>query len=137
MAASGNTSVGNGGVVNAVGAELTIIGGVFENNSALSGGAVSAIQESTISVRDSEFINNESTSENKDYNTSILISQNTYELVKDYFKVKLVGDVKLRGISKPITAYELIEENEPVITDKNFNETDDLELLEELEVVDF
>ena len=74
---------------------------------------------------------------NKDYNTSILISQNTYELVKDYFKVKLVGDVKLRGISKPITAYELIEENEPVITDTNFNETDDLELLEELEVVDF
>lgn len=73
---------------------------------------------------------------NKDYNTSILISQNTYELVKDYFKVKLVGDVKLRGISKPITAYELIAENEPIIPDTHFNETKDLELLEELEVVE-
>ena len=73
---------------------------------------------------------------NKDYNTSILISQNTYELVKDYFKVKLVGDVKLRGISKPITAYELIAEKEPIIPDTHFNETKDLELLEELEVVE-
>lgn len=73
---------------------------------------------------------------NKDYNTSILISQNTYELVKDYFKVKLVGDVKLRGISKPITAYELIAEKEPIIPDTHFNETKELELLEELEVVE-
>ena len=73
---------------------------------------------------------------NKDYNTSILISQNTYELVKDYFKVKLVGDVKLRGISKPITAYELIAEKEPIILDTHFNETKELELLEELEVVE-
>lgn len=71
---------------------------------------------------------------NKEYNTSILISQSTYELVKDFFEVRLVGDVKLRGISKPITAYELISEK--VENDSKYEPEKNLEVLEELEIVD-
>jgi adenylate cyclase len=45
---------------------------------------------------------------NKTYGTNIIISENTYKLVKDTFKTKELGVVKVKGKEKPIRIYELI-----------------------------
>ena len=77
---------------------------------------------------------------NKEYDTSILISDQTYEIVKDYFETRLVDKVQLRGISRPVTVYELIKEklpqNQSGDSAEAFEEFDKIQLLEELEVVD-
>ena len=77
---------------------------------------------------------------NKEYDTSILISDQTYEIVKDYFETRLVDKVQLRGISRPVTVYELIKEklpqNQSDDSAEAFDEFDKIQLLEELEVVE-
>lgn len=45
---------------------------------------------------------------NKDYNTKIIISEFTYELVKDRFICRPIDNVQVKGKSKPILIYELI-----------------------------
>lgn len=50
---------------------------------------------------------------NKNYNTSILISEATKEMIGNEFTVKLVDEVSLRGVKKPIRLYELLEDNNP------------------------
>lgn len=47
---------------------------------------------------------------NKKYETSILISENTYDIVKDDFIVKYIDTVQLRGLKKEIKIFELIDE---------------------------
>jgi adenylate cyclase len=73
---------------------------------------------------------------NKDYNTSVLIGEQTYELVKDYFVTRMVDTVKLRGISKPVVVYELLGEKTLDKDVSGLNKADDVsfEILEELEV---
>lgn len=44
---------------------------------------------------------------NKEFGTGILISGTTYEIVKDYFDCRNMGEISLRGVSKPVLAYEL------------------------------
>lgn len=76
---------------------------------------------------------------NKEYDTSILISDQTYELVKDYFETRRVDTVTLRGISRPVTVYELIKEKLPQNQEDSvevFDDFDNIEVLEELEVID-
>lgn len=49
---------------------------------------------------------------NKYYGTYIIISENTYEKVKDIFLVRIIDYVKVKGKSKPVMIFELIEEME-------------------------
>lgn len=46
-------------------------------------------------------------SANKDYKTNILISEDTYELVKDSFKCIKLGETKVKGRDKPVTVYTI------------------------------
>jgi class 3 adenylate cyclase/CHASE2 domain-containing sensor protein len=48
---------------------------------------------------------------NKEKGTNIIISQSTYDLVKDKFKTKPLGEVKVKGKSKAVKVYELIAES--------------------------
>lgn len=76
---------------------------------------------------------------NKEYNTSILISDQTYELVKDFFETRQVDTVTLRGISRPVTVYELLKEKLPQNQENSaevFDDFENIEVLEELEVID-
>lgn len=50
---------------------------------------------------------------NKNYSTSILISEATKEMIGNEFEVKLIDEVLLRGVKKPIKLYEIIEDNNP------------------------
>jgi len=45
---------------------------------------------------------------NKTYKTNIIISENTYKLVKDKFEVKKLDSVTVKGKKKAITIYELL-----------------------------
>lgn len=45
---------------------------------------------------------------NKEYGTSIMISESTYELVKDKFLVRYLDVVRVKGKTKPTAVYELI-----------------------------
>lgn len=47
---------------------------------------------------------------NKEYGTSIMISESTYELVKDKFLVRYLDVVRVKGKTKPTAVYELISE---------------------------
>jgi adenylate cyclase len=46
----------------------------------------------------------------KDYNTSIIISEFTYEHVKDHFLTKELGDVTVKGKSRPVRIYAVLPE---------------------------
>ena len=45
---------------------------------------------------------------NKRFNTEILISSETYEKVKDTVEVKEIGPVSVRGLTEPITVYNVL-----------------------------
>lgn len=45
---------------------------------------------------------------NKYYNTSIIVSENTYELVKDKFEFRTLDRITVKGKSHPVTIYELL-----------------------------
>jgi adenylate cyclase len=45
---------------------------------------------------------------NKTYGTNIIISENTYKLVKDKYKTRKIDVVKVKGKTKPIAIYELL-----------------------------
>ena len=47
---------------------------------------------------------------NKTYGSNIIISENTYKIVKDKFKTKKLGTVKVKGKQKPIVIYELLSQ---------------------------
>ncbi len=55
---------------------------------------------------------------NKEYGTSIMISESTYELIKDKFLVRYLDLVRVKGKTKPTAVYELIS----VIDDKKARE---------------
>ena len=44
----------------------------------------------------------------REYNTRIIISESTKELVKDKIETTLLGEVKVRGKEKPVTIYEVV-----------------------------
>lgn len=46
---------------------------------------------------------------NKQYGTKILISEYTYALVKDYFVVRELDNIRVKGKNKPVLIYELID----------------------------
>lgn len=52
---------------------------------------------------------------NKDYNTSVLISESTYMLVKEFFICRKVAQAHLKGVSEPVTVYELKDVNQSTI----------------------
>jgi len=45
---------------------------------------------------------------NKIYGTNIIISENTYKIIKDKFKTRKLDTVKVKGKKKPIVIYELL-----------------------------
>jgi adenylate cyclase len=47
----------------------------------------------------------------KEYQANIIISESTYELVKDQFVTKELGDVTVKGKSKPVKIYTVLPHN--------------------------
>jgi adenylate cyclase len=47
----------------------------------------------------------------KDYKTNIIISEFTYEQVKDHFLIKELGDVTVKGKTKPVKIYAVLPDN--------------------------
>jgi adenylate cyclase len=47
---------------------------------------------------------------NKQYGTHIMISEATYQLVKDLFECRLLDEVIVKGKTKPVRVYELLSE---------------------------
>jgi adenylate cyclase len=47
---------------------------------------------------------------NKTYGTNIIISENTYKLVKEKFETRKLDAVKVKGKKKPILIYELLSQ---------------------------
>ncbi|MDA8409291.1 MAG: adenylate/guanylate cyclase domain-containing protein [Treponema sp.] len=46
---------------------------------------------------------------NKEYGTRIIISENTYALVKDAFIVRELDNIRVKGKSRPVLMYELVD----------------------------
>ncbi|MFA6507889.1 MAG: adenylate/guanylate cyclase domain-containing protein [Treponemataceae bacterium] len=46
---------------------------------------------------------------NKQYGTNIIISEFTYGLVKDYFLVRELDNIRVKGKNKPVLIYELVD----------------------------
>ena len=46
---------------------------------------------------------------NKQYATNVIISENTYGLVKDKFVVRELDNIRVKGKNKPVLIYELID----------------------------
>lgn len=46
---------------------------------------------------------------NKQYGTTIIISEYTYELVKDNFVVRELDNIRVKGKSRPVVIYELLD----------------------------
>ncbi len=46
---------------------------------------------------------------NKEYGTGIIISENTYALVKDKFIVRELDNIRVKGKNKPVLIYELVD----------------------------
>lgn len=46
---------------------------------------------------------------NKEYGTNIIISENTYALVQDRFIVRELDNIRVKGKSKPVLMYELVD----------------------------
>jgi adenylate cyclase len=46
---------------------------------------------------------------NKEYGTNIIISEFTYGLVKDFFLVRELDNIRVKGKNKPVLIYELVE----------------------------
>ncbi|MFA3782963.1 CHASE2 domain-containing protein [Melioribacteraceae bacterium 4301-Me] len=57
-------------------------------------------------------------SANKEYGTSIMISENTYELVKDKIAVRELDLVKVKGRKSPTKIYEIIGELDNPLSDE-------------------
>jgi adenylate cyclase len=49
---------------------------------------------------------------NKQYNTHIIISESTYEIVKDKFNCKPLGQVSVKGKEKPVNIFEVLKTEE-------------------------
>jgi adenylate cyclase len=46
---------------------------------------------------------------NKEYGTNIIISENTFSLVKDKFIVRELDNIRVKGKSKPVLMFELVD----------------------------
>ena len=46
---------------------------------------------------------------NKEFGTNIIISEYTYEKVKDFFSVREIGSITVKGKTKAVKIYELID----------------------------
>ena len=51
---------------------------------------------------------------NKEYGTNIIISENTYALVKDKFIVRELDNIRVKGKNKPVVIYELVDCTESI-----------------------
>ncbi len=77
---------------------------------------------------------------NKSYGTSILVSEYTYNEIKDYFECRYVDEAALKGVHHKIKLYELVSERPFAIPNyinyiqDNFADADSIE--EEIEAVD-
>jgi len=47
---------------------------------------------------------------NKQYGTNIIISENTYDLVKEKFLCRELDNIRVKGKNKPVVIYELVDE---------------------------
>ncbi len=48
---------------------------------------------------------------NKMYGTNIIITENTYKIVKDKFETRKLDVVRVKGKKKPVLIYELLAQN--------------------------
>ncbi len=55
---------------------------------------------------------------NKVYNTNIIISEYTYERIKDHFICRLLDKIRVKGKSIPVSIYELLDVKEDFDIDK-------------------
>jgi adenylate cyclase len=56
---------------------------------------------------------------NKEYGTNIIISEFTYGLIKDYFLVRELDNIRVKGKNKPVLIYELVDCNEDIAPTKD------------------
>ena len=45
---------------------------------------------------------------------TVMVSDNTYKLVRDFFQFKCLGEIPIKGKDKPVNAYELVEPTQVV-----------------------
>ena len=50
---------------------------------------------------------------NKDFGTTILITESTFEEVKDAFECQLMPEAKLKGKAQPVRSYEVLSAKAP------------------------
>ncbi len=53
---------------------------------------------------------------NKKYGTQILISEQTFDAVKNFFECRFIDEAQLKGVSKPVRIYELVSEKENLLS---------------------
>ncbi len=58
---------------------------------------------------------------NKQYGTHIIISENTYGLVRDHVVVRELDNIRVKGKNKPVLIYELLDMVEPVVDGSSGN----------------
>jgi len=56
---------------------------------------------------------------NKIYKTQIMMSEATYELIKDTFLCRELDRLRVKGKTEPTSVYELVDENTPEAIEKN------------------
>ena len=54
---------------------------------------------------------------------NIIVSEETYLLVRDLFKLEEIGEIKLKGISRPVKYYEVISEQQEEMAPLKINTT--------------
>ncbi len=57
---------------------------------------------------------------NKFYGTNIMISEFTYEIVKEYFLTRPLDYIRVKGKKKPVEVFELVADNDTKFTDTFF-----------------
>lgn len=55
---------------------------------------------------------------NKQYGTGIIISENTYGLVRDKFVFRELDNIRVKGKNKPVLIFELVDSIEPIVPPK-------------------
>lgn len=63
---------------------------------------------------------------NKDYNTSILVSDSIYHEIKNDFHLETIGMASVKGLEEPICVYSLIDINKQTANDDTTQPADSI-----------
>lgn len=57
---------------------------------------------------------------NKQYGTELMVSENTYDLIKDEFECRELDQIRVKGKEQPVRIYELMGKKGEVVPDKKY-----------------